>query len=74
MSALESLFQSLETHGRAVSDAVIDDDLVRQLYLGSTVSWQSGRFQEAKIGRGEETVRQADTRRVVPAHSFAAAQ
>lgn len=62
MPVLESLFQSLETHGRAVSDAVIDDDLVRRLYLDSRVSWQAGRFREARIGRGEETVRQADIR------------
>ncbi|MGT2427761.1 2OG-Fe(II) oxygenase [Cupriavidus basilensis] len=62
MSALESLFVALEERGWAVSDNLIDSTLAARLHDESRAAWEAGLFHPARIGRGDETARDAGIR------------
>lgn len=62
MSALESLFVTLEEQGWAVSDDLVDATLAARLHGESRAAWEAGLFHPARIGRGEETARESGIR------------
>lgn len=62
MRSQETLFQSLEHQGWAVSDDLIPPHFQHSLYLQSQKLWQAGHFHEAHIGRQETSSQHVDIR------------
>ena len=62
MSTLENVFQTLEQQNWAVADGILPDGLCQELFSECQKSWQSGMFQESRIGRGAEKNRRPEIR------------
>ncbi|HUH59610.1 MAG TPA: 2OG-Fe(II) oxygenase [Candidimonas sp.] len=62
MHSLEMLFQNLEEQGWAVSDDLLPQGLDHALYQQAREYWLTGRFHDARIGRGLTDQRNAPVR------------
>lgn len=58
MTTYETVFQSLEQFGWAVSDELAPTGLAPRLYDECRTLWEAGRFRPAEVGRGGHQARQ----------------